>query len=203
MYLTKIELDIRQRAARTALADCQQMHRFLNTLFDCPREQAQLLYRIQNQGNHCSVYLYSACPIVQEKLLPFMHFAGQRDLSNWLQGLTEGRVLSFDLLTMPSKKVGQEPGKNSRRRVLRTAEERLAWLERKAKQNGFEILSIRELESSSQFGRHNDTRGGTMVLDAYHYRGFLLIHDAEQFQKAMKIGIGPGKAYGLGMILLR
>lgn len=203
MYLTKIELDLRQRAARAALADCQQMHRFLNGLFDCPREEAELLYRIQNQSNHCSVYLYSACPIVQEKLLPFMHFAGQRDLSDWLQGLTEGRGLSFDFLTMPSKKVGQESGKNSRRRVLRTAEERLAWLDRKANQNGFEILNIHELESSSQFGRHEDARGGKMVLDAYHYRGILQIRNAEQFQKAMASGIGPGKAYGLGMILLR
>lgn len=202
MYLTKIELDMGKRAVRAALGDCQMMHRLLNGLFSCSRGEAQLLYRVQNTGRYCAVYLYSDSPLIREKLLPFMALAGERDVSTWLSAMTVGQRLRFDLLTMPSKKVAQEGSKNSRRRVLRTADERMAWLARKASQNGFEILNVQELESSAFSGKHKAEHGGRMNWDSYHYSGILEIRDALAFQKALSNGIGPGKAYGLGMILL-
>ncbi len=41
-----------------------------------------------------------------------------------------------------------------------------------------------------------------MYLDQYHYQGTLQITDAVLFQNAVREGIGPGKSYGLGMLLL-
>lgn len=202
MYLTKIELDMRNRAVRMALGDCQRMHCLVNGLFDRSREDERLLYRVKADGWDCAVYLYSDGPLAQEKLLPFMRLSGQRDISQWLQGMTGGRRMHFDLLTMPSKKVGLESGGNSRRRVLRTEEERMAWLARKACQNGFEILSVQELDNSGFSGNHEAEQGGRMNWSAYHYHGILEIRDSAAFQRALSGGIGPGKAYGLGMILL-
>ena len=202
MYLTIIELDLGNRTVRGALGDCQRMHRLLNGLFANSRGEVQLLYRVQNSGRNCGVYLYSESPVIREKLLPFMVLAGERDVSAWQSTMTEGRRVRFDLLTMPSKKVAQADGKNSRRRVLRTEEERMAWLARKASRNGFEILSVQELEATSFAGNHEAEQGGQMNWDAYHYSGLLEIRDASAFQKALSGGIGPGKAYGLGMILL-
>lgn len=202
MYLTKIELDPGNRTVRSALGDCQKMHRLLNGLFTSPREEAKLLYRVRSSGHNCAVYLYSDSPVLREKLLPFMVLAGERDVSAWQSAMTEGQIVRFDLLTMPSRKVMQEGSKNSRRRVLRTMEERLAWLARKAAQNGFEILSVQELETSGFSGNHEADQGGRMNWDAYHYTGILEIRDAKAFQRALAGGLGPGKAYGLGMILL-
>lgn len=202
MYLTKIELDMGNRTVRAALGDCQRMHRLLNGLFACSRGEAKLLYRVRNSGRNCAVYLYSDSPLIREKLLSFMVLAGERDVSAWLNAIAEGQRIRFDLLTMPSKKVAQEGSKNSRRRVLRTVDERMAWLARKASQNGFEILSVQELESSGFVGSHKAEQGGRMNWDSYHYSGILEIRDASVFQKALSSGIGPGKAYGLGMILL-
>lgn len=202
MYLTKLELDLRSPATRNAFVDCQRMHRLLNSLFDYSREDVHLLYRVQNLGRSCVVYLYSDRPILREKLLPFMSFQGEQDVSDWLNGMTEGRRVCFDFLTMPNKKVAQYGCKNSQRRVLRSEAERLSWLVRKASQNGFEILSVQELESFSFSGIHDAEQGGRMNWDAYHYRGILEIRDASAFQNALISGIGPGKAYGLGMILL-
>ena len=202
MYLTKIELDLGNRTVRAALGDCQMMHRLLNSLFDRSREDAQLLYRVRNGGRNCAVYLYSDGQLIREKLLSFMALAGERDVSAWVSAMTEGQRIRFDLLTMPCKKVVQENSKNSRRRVLRTVDERMAWLARKASQNGFEILSVRELDSSGFSGNHKAEQGGRMNWDAYHYIGILEIRDVSAFQKALSGGIGPGKAYGLGMILL-
>lgn len=202
MYLTKIDLELSNRTVCAALGDCQKMHRLLNGLFDSSRQDVQLLYRVRGRGRDCSVYLYSSCPIHPEKLLPFMTLEGQRDLSGWLDTMKPGRRLRFDLLTMPSKKEPQETGKNSRRRILKTEEERLAWMERKAAQNGFALVQMQELETVGFTGKHSQEQGGRMSWNAYHYTGILEIRDAEAFRKAMEQGIGPEKAYGLGMILL-
>ena len=202
MYLTKIDLELSNRTVCAALGDCQKMHRLLNGLFDSSRQDVHLLYRVRGRGRDCSVYLYSSCPIHPEKLLPFMTLEGQRDLSGWLDTMKPGRRLRFDLLTMPSKKEPQETGKNSRRRILKTEEERLAWMERKAAQNGFALVQMQELETVGFTGKHSQEQGGRMSWNAYHYTGILEIRDAEAFRKAMEQGIGPEKAYGLGMILL-
>ena len=69
--------------------------------------------------------------IDRERLLPGMNLAGQRDLTAWLDTMREGQNWRFDLLASPTKKVMQDGRKNSQRRILRTMNERLAWLERK------------------------------------------------------------------------
>ena len=106
-------------------------------------------------------------------------------------------------MAWPSKKVGAEGAKNSRRRVLREESERLAWLARKAEQNGFVPINVRELEAAQQLGRHDEKQGGRLYVDSYHYQGTLRITDAVKFRYAVRKGIGPGKAYGLGMLLLK
>lgn len=202
MYLTKIEMDLGNRAVREALADCQKMHRLLNGLCEVARGDAQLLYRLKNAGRTCSAYLYSAEPLCRGKCLPFMEWAGERDISALVSGFRNGKVMRFDLVTMPSKKVPAGNGKNSQRRVLRLPEERIEWLRRKAEQNGFSILQVQELEGTDFSGNHGMEKGSRMVWNAYHYSGLLEVADEAAFRKAFSSGIGPGKAYGLGMILL-
>lgn len=200
MYLIRIDLERSSRMVRSAMADCQQMHRLVMGLFDAGREDAEVLYRVKEQGMNISLYLYSAVPVMEERLLPGMQLGGQREVSAWLDTMTAGRCLRYDLLAMPSKKVAGE-GKNSRRRVLRTEEERMEWLHRKAQQNGFRLLDVTESGSTSFSGRHSD-RDGVMYWDSYRYTGMLQITDEAAFRNALKKGIGPGKAYGLGMLLL-
>ena len=74
-------------------------------------------------------------------------------------------------------------------------------MERKAAQNGFALVQMQELETVGFTGKHSQEQGGRMSWNAYHYTGILEIRDAEAFRKAMEQGIGPEKAYGLGMIL--
>ncbi len=203
MYLSRIDMEISSRAVRSALRDAQQMHRMLSGLFGTGREEAQLLYRCVPRGARLTVYLYSAVPVEEARLLPPMTLAAQREMSAWLGELEEGGVRSFDLLTMPFRKQPDASGGNSRRRVLRSREERLAWLERKAEQNGFRILRAEETAGEKSSAAHAAGRGGVLYLDSYRYSGVLQITDAEAFRNAVRRGIGAGKAYGLGMLLLR
>lgn len=202
MILSKIELSLTDPVVRATLRDAQNMHRLLTGLFQVPREEAKLLYRMRTQGTVLTLYCYADRPIVQERLLPGMLLTGERDLTDWLSSMQNGDMKGFDLLTMPFKKVSEEGG-NSRRRVLRTQEERLAWLTRKSEQNGFAILEVQESADERISAMHPKEQGGRLYLDSYRYFGTLRITDAEAFQKAVREGIGPGKAYGLGMLLLR
>jgi len=200
MYLIKVELDRGSREARKLLADCQQMHRFVTGLLGADRRSAQALYRTNLTGNRLSLYLYAqkpieACPAYCEVL--------QRDVTAWLEGMETGQYWNFDLIASPSKKAAAEGQKNSRRRVLRDPEQRQAWLARKAEQSGFRILHGQELEQVHVSGRHSLQRGGEMFHDAYHYQGTLQITDAVQFRSALQQGIGSGKAYGFGMLMVK
>lgn len=198
MYLIKAELD--RREARGLLDDCQQMHRFITGFFGTDRQSGQILYRTNLVQNKLCVYLYSQTPAEH---IPNNCELQQRDIISWLDGMEAGQFWSFDLIAAPAKKVGAEGKKNSQRRILRLPRERQEWLERKAEQNGFAILQAQELEQLHICGRHKADKGGVMYHDAYHYQGILQITDGEAFRKAMQTGIGSGKAYGFGMMMVK
>ena len=202
MYLTKLELPLSDPGVRTALWDAQRMHRLVCGFFNASREEAELLYRSRVRGRLVELYLYSCRPVDPARLLPGMRLAAQRDVSAWLDAMRVGGVYGFQLETAPNKKVAEDGAKNSRRRALRTAEEREAWLRRKAEQNGFQILSVEENPGEKRTARHPAEVGGSLTIDACCYTGRLRITDAEAFRQAVRQGIGPGKAYGLGMLVL-
>lgn len=202
MYLTKISLQPQSPYIRRALADCQQMHRQVSGLFGVDRKCGEILYRLRTEQGNYALYLYSAIPVDRSHLLPGMCFAGERNLQDWLDDMASGQVWGFDLLAVPAKKVPAEGRKYSQRRILRTEEERMAWLARKGDQYGFRLLDVQEQEYVRKFGRHSQP-GGTMYLDAYHYNGVLQIQEEAAFRIALTGGIGAGKAYGMGMLLLK
>lgn len=202
MYLTKISLQPRAPVIRQALEDCQRMHRQVTGLFGLDRKSGDILYRLQTGPGNWSLYLYSAVPVDRSRLLSGMCFEGERDLRDWMSAMAAGQIWSFDLLALPTKKTPAEGRKNSQRRVLRTPEERMAWLTRKSEQHGFLLLDAQEQEYIRQSGRHRQP-DGEFYLDTYHYNGVLEIKGADTFRMALMRGIGAGKAYGMGMLLLR
>lgn len=203
MYLSRIDMSLSAPAVRAALRDAQRMHRLAAGFFGVSREEAQLLYRCRVRGLTVSLYLYSAVPAEPARIPPGMNLGGQRELSDWLSAMGVGQLLQFDLLTMPFKKTPDGKGGNSRRRVLRTQEERLRWLDRTAERHGFRVLRAEEAQDERVCASHGKERGGTLYLDAYRYTGLLEITDEAAFRTAVRSGVGPGKAYGLGMLLLK
>lgn len=197
MYLIKAELD--RRDAKRLLADCQQMHRFVTGFFGTDRKSNQVLYRTNLIQNKLCIYLYAESPVER---VPDNCQIQQRDVRSWLDSMETGQIWSFDLIASPTKKVASEGKKNSQRRILRQPHERQEWLERKSEKNGFAILQFQEQEQLHVSGRHQANKGGVMYHDAYHYQGVLQITDAEAFRKVLQSGIGCGKAYGFGMMML-
>ena len=106
MYLTKIDLIPQQRGIRQALGDCQQLHQMIMGLFESDRKSSGVIYRVREDRYALAIYLYSNRPANRERLLPGMHFSGERDLTPWLNAMQEGQIWRFDLLASATELSG-------------------------------------------------------------------------------------------------
>ena len=201
MYLTKLHLDIKNSYAKKCLRDCQIMHRSIQHMFHSGRQESGALYRVNPRC--LDVYVWSALKPDCDSIPAGMKLVGCRDFSEIEGGLKEGSCYRFSLLASPCKKVQQEGKKNSQRRFLTTLEERMEWLHNKGIQNGFSVLQAQEEHESVTQGWHDKDDKQGIFYKGVSFQGVLRIEKLELFQKGWQNGIGPGKAYGQGMLILQ
>jgi len=116
----------------------------------------------------------------------------------------QGKVLSFRLRAFPARAVDTKTRpdgtkSNGRRVPLLTDTERLEWLGRKAEQAGFDIMQAQVDGTMDVSGLH---RCGPLTFLAVEFSGQLRVRNPEQFAIALATGIGRGKAYGFGLLLV-
>lgn len=202
--MTCVAIDRHNPSARQALADCCDMHKNIMRLYSSSENSVarcagKILYRIVEQQNEIMLYLTSThLPDMRQTAWIKSHTVRQCDLQPLVNRFAPGQSFSFDLLTHPSKKE-MRTGANSHRVFLRTARERADWLQRQGEKGGFRVVSLQE-------GAPFDLRGkrptGNICLRAVRMMGRLEITDTARFAQAYQSGIGPEKAYGMGMLLL-
>ena len=200
MYLSRIELDLSSPAVRQALRNCQDMHKTLLKAFDCTREQAGLLYRVFQTRQ--SIYLYAQsmeCPQWERIENTGYRCTQMKDISALTDVFSDGMVLRFSLLAVPSKKVGGE-GKNSKRELLRGADARMDWLKRQGDKYGFQLLEAYEAAKEQTVSGQKSS--GEFYLAGVPFEGALRITDSQAFIAGFQRGIGPEKAYGYGLLML-
>jgi CRISPR system Cascade subunit CasE len=91
--------------------------------------------------------------------------------------------------------------KNARRIPLRQPADLVAWLERKAATGGFavEADSLRLVpEGQEHFNRGREH--GTHA--SVEFRGTLCVTDAAAFHRTFQTGLGSGKAFGFGLLVI-
>ncbi len=204
MTLAEIEINRRNPSARRALADCHDMHRNIMRAFaDTDEANARQIlgvqYRLLQADEGVKALVLSNQPGDWDRLRGNGYILErEKSVDELLKSFAKGRVLGFDIFCVPSKKVKGD-GSNSRRRMLTLGEERLNWLMRKGQTMGFEVLSCLENGNFRAVG----TRVGGQIVFAYvRMVGNLQISDADAFRRTYCVGIGPEKAYGMGMLLL-
>jgi CRISPR system Cascade subunit CasE len=201
MILSCYQLNPRYYEVRKCLADSYELHRTVMSSFpvmdaDTPRRKMAVLYRIKTIGRESRLYVTSAIPPVRAMPKGFTPLEGSpKDISHILSRLIEGKLMHFDIMAMPSKKIAVPGSRNSKRVYLIKEEEREAWLKRKATDNGFEVLSFTEESDSSNKIKEGKYRSVV-------FKGLLKITDREKFVLAYQNGIGAEKAFGCGMLLL-
>ena len=204
MYLSSFLLDMSCPSVRQCLSNAHDMHRSIMSGFGDmnsvePRKDQGVLYRLWPNDREMKLYVLThGLPDWSHLSVGFSLQKGPKDISATVDSLSAGRHLSFDLIAVASKKQSRE-GENSRRLFLVNEEARAQWLSRKAEQNGFTVLWVREEGQVKAFLRG---KGKDAVNTGVRFRGELCIVDAKLFQNAFCNGIGPGKAYGMGLLML-
>lgn len=234
MFLSRLILDVRSGATRRWLSDVDQLHREVMAAFErapsaeAPRASLGVLFRLDRQRDGRLVLL------VQSNARPAWHRlpAGVlarpdafgetlenpsiKELDGHLASLADGQLLRFRLRANPTRKVDTKTGpdgkrRNGRRVVLKTEAERLAWLQRKGEQHGFQLGSVsqsgdvRDVVDVSE-GRAVGYRQGAaegerrVTFGSCVFEGTLRVVRVEDFKRALVEGIGSGKAFGFGML---
>ena len=225
MYLSRLAINPRSREVQQDLADVHQMHRTVMSAF--PHIEAKgdaraglsILYRLETSERSGQVVLLvqsRACPDWTHLTRGYLADSGgavenpaTKDVSGALQTLREGQVLRFRLRANPTRKIetkstpdGQR--RNGRRVDLRTEQLQLEWLARRAEQAGFALVpalpdgdvpAVRVGAMEKVTGRRRRISLATVLFD-----GLLEVTDPGLFRQAIAAGIGPGKAFGCGLM---
>ena len=204
MYRSKLMLDLSNPSVQQALRNVNDMHRnimkaFDDFPFDSPRAEHSVLYSLMNYNGKPAVYVISKSLPDWSRVRGFVPIDEPADITGLREKLNKDCAFGFRLFASPTKKVARD-GKLSSPVFLKTADERDQWLHRQAQKSGFELISFSEVSETKVAGRKKDMSVNyTGVL----FTGVLRIVDPDLLWKAYCEGIGPGKAYGLGMLMIR
>jgi CRISPR system Cascade subunit CasE len=203
---------------RILKSDDYALHQALWELF--PKEPAatrDFLYRQDDSQRWPMFYLLSGRAPRQD------HEVLRVETKPYHPRLENGDVLSFSLRANPvrTRKIGGDNPKQRKRddvvmhlkrRLAEQAPEDVAsqaelaqeageqWLQRQARPHGFEVVSVRA-DNYRQLRLR--ARGKEIRLSTLDFTGLLRVADAEEFSKALIRGIGPAKAFGCGLMLVR
>jgi CRISPR system Cascade subunit CasE len=117
--------------------------------------------------------------------------------------LRSGQLLRFLLRANPTvtrRSEGLEAEARPKRRGLAGLDEQMAWLERQASKSGFELKGAMVQSSERWRVRRSGDYPALMTLQVVTYQGHLRIGDPEIFRSVLHLGIGHGKAFGLGLL---
>lgn len=224
MYLSRLMLNSQSRAVMRDLADSQELHRTVMSAFpqaDQPgggaRERFAVLHRLELDRRRGRLILYVQslappdwCGLPPDYLFssPGLENPATKSVAAAYRGLKTGAVLSFRLKANPTRKIDSKTGpdglrRHGRRVELVREEDQADWLRRKGEQGGFQVQSVRVEGLSKEQGKRHSAGVSPLTLTSVLFEGRLRITDPERFlNHSLLKGIGPGKAYGLGLLSL-
>ena len=203
MYLTQMLLD--QHSCRTlaALAAPCKFHGAIESAFPGPRQRC--LWRVDSRGGQKFLLLLSEeRPDLTDAAAQFA-FQGDgwqtRDYSPLLDRVTPGSRWQFRLCANPTYSVPAGPGQRGRVCAHTTVEHQLRWLMEQSEKHGFVLEPGGFTVTGTRWHRfRKGGRGSNVTFLAVTYDGILEVRDPALFREALCRGIGPGKAYGAGLL---
>ncbi len=198
MYSTKMKLDLTDGYTASCLRDCQKLHSAVLQAFRSRRSDAELLFAVHDDV----LYTRSLTkPLWRNTRLHFIKAKQEEKNVGWYE---EGEY-QFVIWLNPTKKCGLKefPDRKRRRLFIGDPAKRKKWFEDIGEQRGFRVLEISETDSNNFYGVRKRSKGSKVVYNIVKFEGVLQVYDSEKFQTAVCEGIGPGKAFGLGMLVLR
>lgn len=200
MYLSRLVLDPRNAMARRDLANPYDMHRTLVRAFALDEVQAppRFLWRLESGSvRDAPTVLVQSTPAgnwsALEQVAGYLRRPAETktfDLPAWVQ---PGASYRFRLVANPT--VTRE----GKRLGLVGEEAQTAWLHRQALRHGFQLDAALVADSDVVCARK---AAMPVSLQRACFEGLLTVLDASALSSALEAGIGPGKAFGFGLLSL-
>lgn len=220
MHMSRIRLDS-SRLAPTKISTLlggggYHLHQALWNLFENdPKTERDFLYR-QEQGDRAPTFLLlskrepadrDGCWIIETKpYQPRIQVGDRLGFSVRINPVVarrdkNGKQHRHDVV-MDRKKALQETGrKPSQAEVVQEAIEE--WFAARATRSGFELTDSGVLAESYQQHRLSRGKGNPIQFSTVDCTGQLTVADSETFLAVAMNGMGPAKAFGCGLLLIR
>jgi CRISPR system Cascade subunit CasE len=206
MYLSRVELDPRQRAVQAALVRPSVLHGLIETSLGLPQKadgaRPRSLWRADTwAGRLYLLFLSENEPDFAPFVLQLGAAQGEsRSYDSLLGRLEAGQRWRFRLCANPVRSVFV-PGARGKVAAHVTAAQQRQWMLQKAPGNGFALEEdgFEVVRSEwKKFQRSKDL----VTLRQAEYEGVLTVTDAEAFRLALLCGVGREKAYGCGLLTI-
>ena len=210
-FLSRLKLNTQAAAVQRDLRNCNKLHRTVMSGF--AQLDAEIGVR-QALGVLFSVRPEEASLIVQSRaepdwqLLPVNYLTEPAQVQSIcsVADAAPGTTWQFSMLAQPSRNQARYHPDGKPRHAVRVMltepAEQQDWLQRQLERNGASLLEV----SISRPTRHSiegrDGRKRRRHFKAMNFEGRLRVTDPELLTAAIEEGFGPGKSYGLGLLLL-
>jgi len=224
IYLSRLILNLRNRAVQRQIANPYQLHRTVMACFPTGNvglertndAAAGVLFRLEEdtQTNRLPLLIQSTQPPDWSALPadylsppdPFDQVGTNPAVKSFDPTLSTGQMFHFRLHANPTKRLGKSFGQDAGKRVgIYDSDKQLEWLQRKGEQGGFQILSA--MSGQDQIQKDKIERKATennatheLKFLTVRFDGLLQVTDPERFVETLRAGIGSGKAFGCGLL---
>jgi CRISPR system Cascade subunit CasE len=219
-YLSRVKLNPARRAGRGLLGSRQAMHAAVLASFPgrlAERTSERVLWRLDPGPGELLLYVVSPeqpdfTHLVEQAGWPILSTWESREYTPLLERLEAGQTWDFRLTANPTRARPVKDGARSQRFGHVTVAQQQSWLVDRAGRAGFELppapgpdgerrpengLVVRD-RAVDRFRRGE----GTVTLARATFEGRLVVVDPESLRATLTGGLGPGKAYGCGLLTL-
>jgi CRISPR system Cascade subunit CasE len=206
MYLSRLELDLASRDVRRDLAESYEMHRTILRAFP-DGVPGRVLFRVDR---HCS---HRPTVLVQSELEPDWDRVGQE--KDYFQVPPEYKIVAMKVRREQKLRFRLRANvtvkRDGKRHGLYSTEDQCAWLVTRGKDAGFsiparpqdgggEVLAVVATKAGRQTTRRRSGDRSAQVHFGVDFEGHMCVTDSDSLIRAIESGIGPGKAFGFGLL---
>lgn len=218
MFLTKMPLNPRRRAARSLLSSPQALHAAVLAGFSdpSPNDEGRVLWRLDTYDQH-RVVLFTASPgkpdfthLVEQVGWPTTEAWDTRPYDGLLESLRLGQQWQFRLAGNTVHSGRRESWSDTKPIGHVTVDQQQRWLLDRAQRCGFRIAEttagveepVPDCRVVERGTRRFNRQGARVTITTATFEGRLEITDVSAFRHSLTFGIGRAKAYGCGLLTI-
>lgn len=219
IFWTAIDWNVRSPVGRKVIGDCYDAHRWIMSGFpDVEGEARGSLGVLWRHDMHLGLR-----SLVQSRVAPDFVSLAESGATDAIATkeipvgsmIEPNGVYRFETVVSPTRKIDTKTGADGRRRngrrvPLRRPDDQLRWLDRRLSASGASLIKVGEVADAvavelvrhEGWKRRNGSPGRQITHEGARFRGTLQVKDVESVTSMLENGLGPGKAFGFGLVTI-